>query len=155
MLERENIDNFIADDLALRNRNWGQIEDELDDRYTKDETDGLLAGKADKQQEEWITPTLLNGWADSSPVHYNTAGYYKDDQGVVRFKGLIGGGNAMTVAFTMPTNYRPLQAGLHLCVNGNQVAIVRIAVTSSTVLIESMQNPSSHISLDNISYRAR
>ena len=61
MLERENIDNFIADDLALRNRNWGQIEDELDARYTKGETDGLLAGKADLADSLTMENLITNG----------------------------------------------------------------------------------------------
>ncbi|QMV42972.1 hypothetical protein [Cohnella cholangitidis] len=62
--------------------------------------------KAQKQQGQWITPTLVGGWVDSSGV-YEVAGYRKDDQGNVMLRGAIKSGTAGTVAFTLPAGYRP------------------------------------------------
>lgn len=74
----------------------------------KTELDVLRNTKAQKQQPQWITPTLLNGW-----VSYNTSslliGYYKDDMGFVRIRGIAKSGTmaAGTVLFTLPVGYRP------------------------------------------------
>lgn len=65
----------------------------------------LEAEKANKQQEAWITPTLLNGWenvASTTPI-----GYYKDTLGVVHFRGALKGGVDNTDAFILPVGYRP------------------------------------------------
>ena len=61
-----------------------------------------LAGKADKKQEDWITPTLTNGAITSSdfPVRY-----MKDEMGFVHFSGRVKVG-AGVVALTVPTPYR-------------------------------------------------
>ena len=61
--------------------------------------------KANKQQEAWITPTLLNGWentAASTPISY-----YKDTLGVVHFRGSLKSGVNGTDAFILPVGYRP------------------------------------------------
>lgn len=61
--------------------------------------------KADKLQEEWITPTLTNG-----ATQYNATGtpigYYKNTIGEVRFKGLMNG-TLTGVVMTLPVGYRP------------------------------------------------
>lgn len=64
-----------------------------------------LDTKANKTQPDWIVPTFLNSWVDfGSP--YDTAGYYKDEFGVVHLKGMVKSGTAATV-FTLPAGYRP------------------------------------------------
>ena len=64
-----------------------------------------LDGKANKQQEDWITPTLLNGWTDftDSPVQFR-----KDEFGVVRFRGRLNPATKTNIHFmVMPEGYRP------------------------------------------------
>ena len=58
-----------------------------------------LAGKADKKQEDWITPTLLNG--ATGDVQFR-----KDQFGRVEFRGKITGAQGTSV-FSLPTGYRP------------------------------------------------
>ena len=74
-------------------------------RLTDVET--LHQKKANKLQEDWITPTLLNGWA-----HHATYGglkYYKDEFGIVTIKGTVSnsatpnGGKICPI----PVGYRP------------------------------------------------
>lgn len=63
-----------------------------------------LAGKADKKQEDWITPTLLNGWTNritSTPVRFR-----KNELGRVEIEGAIKGGTLGVPAFVLPQGYR-------------------------------------------------
>ena len=66
-----------------------------------------LAGKANKKQEDWITPTLLNGWYAIRPSE--PPQYMKDEFGFVHFRGVISKGESATsnVAFQLPIGYRP------------------------------------------------
>lgn len=59
--------------------------------------------------ESWITPTLTNSWVDYGSG-WEGAAYCKDAFGVVHVRGLIKSGTAASVAFTLPSGYRP--AGL-------------------------------------------
>ena len=65
-----------------------------------------LASKANKKQEDWITPTLLNGWYGIRPGE--PPQYMKDEFGFVHFRGAISKGASATsnVAFNLPTGYR-------------------------------------------------
>ena len=62
-----------------------------------------LDGKADKKQEDWIAPTLLNG-ATSGDV---APQYRKDEFGVVRLSGSISDVYPNQVLFVLPSGYRP------------------------------------------------
>jgi hypothetical protein len=65
----------------------------------------LNKNKANVKQEDWITPTLLNGWvAFDTP---RTPKYCKDTIGNVKLTGLIKSGTVSTVMFTLPAGYRP------------------------------------------------
>ena len=63
-----------------------------------------LDGKADKKQEDWITPTFLNGATSKEgfPV-----GYMKDEMGFVHFRGKLILPSYGTRIFTLPDGYRP------------------------------------------------
>jgi hypothetical protein len=54
----------------------------------------------------WITPTLLNGWANYGGTT-SPAAYLKDPFGFVHFRGSIAGGATGTNAFVLPAGYRP------------------------------------------------
>ena len=76
-------------------------------------TDGVqqmgaeLNKKANKAQEAWITPTLLNGWYAIRTLE--PPQYMKDEFGFVHFRGAVSKGASATsnVAFQLPTGYRP------------------------------------------------
>ena len=62
-----------------------------------------LDGKANKKQEDWITPTLLNGWVNripSSPVRFR-----KNEFGAVDIEGAIKDGTLGVPAFVLPQGY--------------------------------------------------
>ena len=61
---------------------------------------GELAAKANKKQEDWITPTLLNGTTGNIQ-------FRKNQFGRVEFRGKITGTQGSS-SFILPTGYRPL-----------------------------------------------
>ena len=78
----------------------------------------LYQEKANKVQEAWITPTLLNGWVEQSgyPVRY-----MKDEMGFVHLKGLVSGVTLNTTAFILPVGYRHTSGHLHFPLMSNNV----------------------------------
>ena len=82
----------------------------IDEEYTLNNNEmlgHLMNGKANKKQEDWITPTLLNGWYAIRPNE--PPQYMKDEFGFVHFRGAISKGATATsnVAFILPAEYRP------------------------------------------------
>lgn len=86
-------------------------EDERENAEVQRKTDHAnrsaeLAGKVDKKQEDWIKPTLLNGWTNKVASVYAPAGYYKDELGIVHLRGYLTKG-VSGVIFELPVGYRP------------------------------------------------
>lgn len=61
--------------------------------------------KAEKDSPQWVKPTLLNGAVPYSS-HF-TPYYYKDNLGIVRFKGAIKSIATLTEIFKLPSTFRP------------------------------------------------
>lgn len=65
----------------------------------------VVNAKANKQAEGWKTPTLLNGWSQSTsrPLRYRINSF-----GELQFKGRIGNGEITegTILFRLPAGYR-------------------------------------------------
>ena len=104
-----NLVNTYATDLAAKElKDNKQNSLAPDGTGTKFPTVGAvnegLGLKANKVQEEWITPTLLNGWVAEPGYDY---GYMKDDFGFVHFKGRFKSGTIAQPLFVLPIDYRP------------------------------------------------
>ncbi len=83
-----------------------------------------LDSKANKQQEDWITPTLVSGATakEGYPV-----GYMKDEMGFVHFKGKLILPSYGTRIFTLPDGYRPSLTIDFLCyVHSNKFGKVSV-----------------------------
>jgi hypothetical protein len=108
--------------------------------------------KANKAQEAWIEPTLLNGWVNFGSG-FETAGYYKDEFGVVHLRGLIKSGTttAGTTLFNLPIGYRPSNNKFTIIANHNTFAILSINTTGNVNINTTVS--SVWISLDNISFK--
>ncbi|MCM3763435.1 hypothetical protein [Neobacillus niacini] len=80
--------------------------------------------KANKKQEDWISPTLLNGWT-------GTFRYRKNSIGQVEYQGVIvvGTGTTGTTIMTLPTEYRN-GLGMHIlhAFDGSSGAILPIRI---------------------------
>jgi len=92
----------------------------------------IPANFASKFQEDWIRPTLLNGW---SSVGVRTLRYYKDNFGTVHIAGLIGGGvnTPSTLLFTLPEGYRPrINVGAQALTWSNETDSKSVGITVDT-----------------------
>ena len=102
--------------------------------------------KANKVQEDWITPTLLNGWEQfgaGDPV-----GYMKDDMGFVHLRGAITGGAYPSICFNLPLGYRPSNVNTRVPAVGSAYSRCTIGDGVQT------SAGSGWISLDGITFRA-
>lgn len=104
----------------------------------------LQTNKATSVQENWITPTLINGWEafDASSIPQ----YRKDSLGYVHMRGLLKTGVSGTVAFSLPMGYRP-SVSSRFVGTGTGVFGYGTITTAGSVLISSYQT---YISLDQI-----
>lgn len=111
-----------------------------------------LESKADKVQEDWIEPTLLNGWLNRGGTE-EIVGYIKDDFGFVHIKGTIDSGidTAGTTIFQLPIGYRPRKI-LSIPITSNS-AFGDIKITETGLLIINIGS-NVILSLNGISFRA-
>ena len=105
-----------------------------------------LAGKADKKQEDWITPTLLNGFKG---VAQNTIPqFYKNSLGEVLIHGYVMGGQIDQTIFILPEGYRPKRHLYIPCTNGDTWSFIQI-LSSGVVRAKS-----STLTMDGIIFKA-
>ena len=110
-----------------------------------------LAGKADKKQEDWKTPTLLNGWTDFGGV-YESVGYMKDEFGFVHIRGMVKGGSVGQNIFFLPEGYRPLKSQYHTCISADVVRTLNVQ-NNGGVFISAVAS-SNWVTLNGISFKA-
>jgi hypothetical protein len=75
----------------------------------KEDVTVLAWGKANKFQEQWIAPTLLNGWVKNGT---NACSYFKDEFGIVHYELAIKNGvtTSGTIIMYFPEEYRPSES---------------------------------------------
>jgi hypothetical protein len=100
-----NVDNTSDVDKPISTATQTALNDKapLIHTHTIAQVDNLqtiLDAKANKVQENWITPTLISGWVGN-------ARYKKDNMGVVWIECDINNGTAISIA-SLPAGYRPL-----------------------------------------------
>lgn len=67
--------------------------------------------RVDGKGESWINGTLENGWSnyDTTDPQFPIVQYRKLTSNKIALRGMIKGGTIPSVAFTLPSGYRPLQ----------------------------------------------
>jgi hypothetical protein len=119
----------------------------------------LRNAKAQKQQPQWIVPTLANGWVDYSSSAA-PASYLLDELGFVHFRGNIKNGvtAAQTTLFTLPRGYRPQYNQYFTAVtnDGTNYRATTLTVDSNGLVSITPLNTagSSLLSLDQIIFKA-
>lgn len=94
--------------------------------------------KANRVQEAWITPTLLNSWIDNSGF---VSRYKKDEMGVVWVELFVNSGVQGSVIFALPSGYRPTQT---LDITGNASSVLsRITILTNGNITHSIGTTSS------------
>ena len=116
--------------------------------------DAEVVLKANKEQEAWIAPTLLNGWVDFDSLR--NFRYFKDNFGVVHFSGSIKSGTVTnaTSLFFLPLGYRPQKIAYFIVSNGGSVFANITVGNDGNVTLYSDSVSSAILSLDNISFKA-
>ena len=115
------------------------------ERISKDsERDSKIDSKANKQQEEWIRPTILNGWRDHlESSAYPPTSFMKDEFGFVHIRGHMSGGEDNDM-FILPEGYRPSHHMYFAVVNNHTSAnhFTGLVVRSNgRVSVQTMDTP--------------
>ena len=123
-------------------------------KWALNELRRLDNNKANKAQEAWITPTLLNGWvvANNNPV-----GYMKDEMGFVHLKGDIKGGAEVATVIQFPVGYRPKGGAPSYIITRYSTTIARFIVFENGTTWVRIAGGSADVtgySLDGITFRA-
>src|SRR5699024_3344132 len=84
----------------------GIVED-VSDRVDNKVDASELELYAKKEQEDWIEPTMLNGWRGLSNPIFQPVRYMKDNLGFVHIDGAFLDG-VEPVIFVLPVGYRPI-----------------------------------------------
>jgi hypothetical protein len=157
---RVNTAESDIDDLQTRTSTAESDIDDLQNRVdnvedTVAEHTTQINGKADKVQEAWIAPTLLNNWTNYSET-YSQAGYFKDSFGIVHLRGFVKGGPIGTdrpaeSIFTLPSAYRPSRILYFVSVSSNALAVIRITGAGD---VNCIYGDNAWLSLDGITFRA-
>lgn len=117
----------------------------------------LESKKAEKDNPAWITPTLVNGWANYSDL-YQPIRYYKDSQGEVHLSGVIRGGvNTSGTSITrLPVAYRPKKAMIFNVFTSNSTALVSasVEIAPDGVVYLGFAGGNTWLNLENISFLA-
>jgi hypothetical protein len=102
------------------------------------------------EQESWKSVSFLNNWKNHSSSTYNTAGYFKDSQGLVHLKGLIVG-KGLNIIFRLEAGYRPSARELHCAIANNNIARIDVENNGNVRLVSGAHTD---VSLDGITFRA-
>ena len=106
---------------------------------------------------EWISPTLLNSWADyGTPA--SAVGFYRDALGIVHLRGNAKDGTAFATIFTLPEGYRPAAAHTFSVYGHNggatQTAAVNVLNDGSVVAAVGSYGLGAFLALSGISFLA-
>ncbi len=102
-------------------------------------------------QQDWQTPTLLNGWVYYG-APYNPPAFFIDKNGIVHLRGLVRTGTMGTSIFTLPAGYRPANRELLVVMTNSNVAGRCDVLADGNVVPLAGSNV--WFSLDGISFRA-
>lgn len=99
-------------------------------------------------------PAFANSWQNYG-APFNTAGFWKDSNGVVHLRGLINLGTLAAAVFTFPVGYRP--PGQEILMAVSNAGGARIDITTAGVLIVNNYfagGTNAFVSLDGLTFKA-
>ncbi len=113
-------------------------------------TQTALNLKANKVQEAWITPTLINGWVAFGGAEDGPA-YYKDNFGNVKLRGVVKSGTLSVSTFMLPIGYRPAKNKYFAVISNNVPGFVLIDPSGGVIPLAGTSNV--FVALDSISFK--
>ena len=148
--EAERKNTFETAEQGRQSAELTRIENENQRKIDHANRSAELAGKADKKQEDWITPTLLNGWEAQSIAQ--TPKYYKDEFGIVHIEGCVKSGLNGSDLFVLPTGYKAIVTKRYATSNSD-TTVGRIDVRGGGA-VSPHKGTSYYVYLSGISFRA-
>ncbi len=122
---------------------------------SRTETSVLANTKAQKQQPQWIEPSLRNDWVNAASGDRNVR-YMKDDRNVLHIQGVATSGiiEEATVLFVLPKDYRPKGGVNNIALSrGTSTGSFNLAIdTSGNVKLYFVPSGATTIYLDGISF---
>ena len=112
-----------------------------------------LSAKANKTQEAWIEPTLVNNWVPFDATDDSVVKYYKDNFGVVHLAGLLKTGEANTSPFTFPVGYRP-ETLIYFTTRSSGRAVIDPYLGTNGVFYPTAVSYSGYIVLNGLNFKA-
>lgn len=100
----------------------------------------------------WTAPTLLNSWANAGGSD-QVAGYYKDIMGVIYLRGIIMSGASNSIAFTLPSGYRPTALEGYAAINVLSFDFGQVMISPAGDVAIYFTGTSPHISICGITFR--
>ena len=113
-------------------------------------TQTALNLKANKVQEAWFTPTLINGWVAFGGAEDGPA-YYKDNFGNVKLRGVVKSGTLSVSTFMLPIGYRPAKNKYFAVISNNVPGFVLIDPYGGVIPLAGTSNV--FVALDSISFK--
>ncbi len=113
-------------------------------------TQTALNLKANKVQEAWITPTLINGWVSFGGAE-DVPTYYKDNFGNVKLRGVVKSGTLSVSMFKLPIGYRPAKNKYFAVISNNVPGFVLIDPYGGVIPLAGTSNV--FVALDSISFK--
>ena len=113
-------------------------------------TQTALNLKANKVQEAWFTPTLINGWVSFGGAEAGPT-YYKDNFGNVKLRGVVKSGTLSVSIFDLPIGYRPAKNKYFAVISNNVPGFVLIDPSGGVIPLAGTSNV--FVTLDSISFK--
>ena len=104
-----------------------------------------------RAQQANVVPTLLNLWVNEGGSN-QTAGYYKDNFGVVHLQGILSTGTVGAAMFVLPLGYRPTLDEIYTVPSNG--AYGQLIVQQSTGNVTLQVGSNVYASLSGINFRA-
>lgn len=108
------------------------------------------AGAVTNLPGKWINATMQNSWVTFG-AGYHDAAYRRYPDGTVKLRGTIKSGASGTVAFTLPTGYRPLAVHEQALTSNGLFGSVSILASTGTVTVT---GSTTHLSLGGVEFQA-
>jgi hypothetical protein len=128
-----------------------QFNDLVDASVVENQIEDLTSSLDDyalKQQEAFISPTLINTWVNA--VGEQPVEYMKDNFGFVHVRGVASSGGIPNAIFVLPVGYRPAIAQLFVFLSNGAFSYGYVQTNGDVVIVA---GSNVYVSLNSITFK--
>lgn len=154
ILAHNNLQPYRVLNYIIKAKYTVPIDAVVEDSLTSTSTKNALSAKQGKELADrtadsgWITPALLNGWANYGLDNHAVAGYRKEGKHVT-IKGLVMNGTSGSAIFNLPAGFRPSEILIFCAMTNDGVARIDVRPDGDVI---SYYGGNNFQSLSQISY---